>query len=116
MVLNCTFEHVVLTTKENEEGLSSLVRHPSFVTGSETHELMRRAHRRAGKQKKKRRVVVVFPTLFLANTVIMQNVSYSLESVFRNSKTQNYKMMRNGDWGSNERIMLTFLCCFLTST
>lgn len=52
MVLNCTFEHVVLATKENEEGLSSLVRHPSFVAGSETHGLVRRAHRRAGKQKK----------------------------------------------------------------
>lgn len=55
----------------------------------------------------KGRGVIVSLNLFLANTGVMQNVFTSLENGFRKKKRA---------WGSNERILPTFLHCFLTST
>lgn len=88
------------------------------------HELCGRERKLTGLRREhtgelgswKERGVVVSPTLFLANTGVMQIVFNSLESGFRYRKTQKYKIMRKRAWGSNERILLTFLRCSLTST
>lgn len=79
---------MLLITRENEEGLCSLMRCTSFVAGNENSRLQREHTGELGSQKG--RGVVVPPTLFLDNTGVIQNVFNSLESGFRNSKAQNY--------------------------
>lgn len=61
MVLNCTLEHGVLTAKENEEGMSSLVRHPSFVAGSANSRARAESTQESWKAEKEGECCIPYP-------------------------------------------------------